>query len=60
MWSTADLALGRVAAHRTARHVDAPYRFVVLDGVSHWIPETEPDRLAGLLADHARSISALG
>ncbi len=55
VWSTADLALGRAAAERTEAHVEAPYQFVALDGVSHWIPETEPDQLAGLLDEHARS-----
>lgn len=54
MWSTNDIALGRTAAERTRRHVTGPYKFVVLDGVSHWIPESEPARTATLLVDHAR------
>lgn len=44
VWSTGDTAVGRVAAERTERHVDAPYRFVELGG-SHWIPEDQPQRL---------------
>ena len=39
---TGGTALGRDAARRTARHVTGPYRFVELEGVSHWIAETEP------------------
>jgi pimeloyl-ACP methyl ester carboxylesterase len=53
VWSTNDTALGRDAAQRTARHITGPYRFVELEGVSHWIPETEPERTGRLLADHA-------
>lgn len=50
VWSTRDVALGRTAAELTADHVAAEYRFVVLDGVSHWIPETRPERTAELIA----------
>ena len=53
VWSTNDPALGRAAAERTAQHVEGPYRFEVLDGVSHWIPETEPSRVAALVDQHA-------
>ncbi len=52
VWSTDDIALGRTAAEGTADHVAGPYRFEVLDGVSHWIPEEAPDRLVALLLDH--------
>jgi len=50
VWSTEDTALGRAAAERTGSHVAADYRFVVLDGVSHWIPESQPERTAELIA----------
>jgi len=46
VWSTADPTLGPAAARRCSEFVDAPYRFVVLDGASHWIPEEHPDALA--------------
>ncbi|MBA3282079.1 MAG: alpha/beta hydrolase, partial [Acidimicrobiia bacterium] len=55
VWSTEDIALGRTAAELTARHVDGPYRFEVLEGVSHWIPEAAADELAALLVDHLLS-----
>ena len=54
VWSDADRALGPAGAHGTAEHVDGPYRFEVLEGVSHWVPEQAPDRLAALLLEHLR------
>lgn len=55
VWSTNDPALGREAAEATAEHVRGPYRFEVLDGVSHWIAEEAPERLNTLLLGHLRS-----
>lgn len=52
VWPSGDVALGRGAALRTARHVEAPYRFVVLEGAPHWLPERCPDQLAALVIDH--------
>lgn len=46
VWSDADTAIGRVAVDATERYVDAPYRLVVLEGVSHWIPSEAPRALA--------------
>lgn len=55
VWSTADTAIGRVAAESTREHVQGPYRFEVLEGVSHWVPETAPEQLSGLLLRHLAS-----
>ena len=55
VWSTGDVALSREGAEATARYVDGPYRFEVLSGVSHWIPEEEPELLSRLLLDHLGS-----
>ena len=52
VWSTYDPALGREAAEAAAGHVDGPYRFEVLEGVSHWIPEQAPGELNALLLAH--------
>jgi pimeloyl-ACP methyl ester carboxylesterase len=52
VWSTSDPALGREAAEATAAQVEGPYRFEVLEEVSHWIPEHAPDRLNALLLEH--------
>jgi pimeloyl-ACP methyl ester carboxylesterase len=51
IWSDGDTALGRRGAEATGRFVKAPYRFVVLPGISHWIPDEAPDQLAALVLD---------
>lgn len=61
VWSSGDAALGRHAAEHTADHVAGPYRFVELEGVSHWIPEEAPATVAGLVTDHVRdNLTAAG
>jgi pimeloyl-ACP methyl ester carboxylesterase len=55
VWSDDDVALGRWGVERTARLVDAPYRFVELNGVSHWIPTQAPDQLAAAILDRVGS-----
>jgi len=51
VWSDRDVALGRWGVEHTADLVDAPYRFVELDGVSHWIPTQAPEALAEAILD---------
>jgi pimeloyl-ACP methyl ester carboxylesterase len=52
VWSTEDVALGRHAAERTGEFVAGRYRFEVLAGVNHWIPEVAPQQLGRLLLTH--------
>jgi pimeloyl-ACP methyl ester carboxylesterase len=52
VWSTGDAALGRCAAEASGEFVSGDYRFVVLEGVNHWIPEAAPRELARLLIEH--------
>jgi len=52
VWSDDDLALGPVAAHDTAAHVTGPYRFEVLHGVSHWVPEQAHGELSTWVLEH--------
>ena len=52
VWSTEDVALGREAAEAAAGYVAGPYRFEVLEGITHWIPEQVPDVLNRLLLEH--------
>lgn len=52
VWSDADAVFGRLAAERTADHVDGPYRFETLEEVSHWIPEEAAPQLTALLLEH--------
>jgi len=51
IWSDHDTALLPKAAHETERYVGGDYRFETLPGVSHWIPEEQPDKVADLLLD---------
>jgi len=55
IWSTNDPALGPDAARWTEDHVAGPYRFEILEGVSHWIAEEAPARTSELLLEHLRS-----
>jgi pimeloyl-ACP methyl ester carboxylesterase len=49
VWSDRDAALGRVGAELCEQYVDAPYRFEVMAGASHWIPDERPDELARII-----------
>jgi pimeloyl-ACP methyl ester carboxylesterase len=51
VWSDQDIALMPKAAYNTGRYVTGDYRFEIMPGVSHWIPDEEPDKLADLLLD---------
>ncbi len=51
VWSDQDIALMPKAAYNTRRYVTGEYRFEVMPGVSHWIPDEEPDKLADLLLE---------
>ncbi len=51
VWSDGDIALMPKAAYDTGRYVTGEYRFEILPGVSHWIPDEEPDKLAELLLE---------
>jgi pimeloyl-ACP methyl ester carboxylesterase len=52
VWSTEDTALGPEGAELTEKYVEGPYRFEVIEGVSHWIPEEAADQLNELLREH--------
>jgi pimeloyl-ACP methyl ester carboxylesterase len=58
VYATGDSFLGRKAADLTAQHITGPYRYEVLDGVSHWIPEEVPETVAALVIDHASAHGA--
>lgn len=49
VWSTKDMAIGQAGALKCGEFVDATFRFVILDGVSHWIPEQAPDQLTAAI-----------
>jgi pimeloyl-ACP methyl ester carboxylesterase len=54
VWSDGDGFITRAAVENNERFVHAPYRLVVLSGVSHWIPDEAPDELAELVVEHVR------
>lgn len=51
-YGTSDCCLGRDAADLTKNYVKGPYQYEVLDGVSHWLPEAEPEKINALLLAH--------
>ncbi len=51
VYGTDDFALGRKAADLTGDYCKGPYRYEVLDGVSHWIPEEVPEVVVRLVLD---------
>lgn len=53
VWSDGDQALSRVGAELTAAYVVGDYELRVLEGVSHWIPDEEPVRLAAIIEARA-------
>jgi pimeloyl-ACP methyl ester carboxylesterase len=55
VWSTGDATLSRTASESTAVYVSGPYTYVVLEDVSHWIPEAAPDQLNTPLLAHLAS-----
>jgi pimeloyl-ACP methyl ester carboxylesterase len=57
LWSDGDVALTRASAELCEEYVDAPYELVVLEGVSHWIPDERPDDLARAILDRVASVS---
>ncbi|MGP0030270.1 MAG: alpha/beta fold hydrolase [Acidimicrobiales bacterium] len=60
VWSTGDAGLGRTAAEATGVYVSGPYEFVVLDDVSHWIPEMAPVELSERILAHLAATSGPG
>ena len=52
IWSDEDFAVCREPAERTADFVSGPYRFEVIEGVSHWVPDLAAERVSELLLDH--------
>lgn len=55
VWGRRDRFLAESAATRTAGHVTAPYRFVAVEGATHWLADERPGQIADLLLDHVTS-----
>ena len=52
VWSDGDGFISRAAIEGNPRFCRDRYRLEVLSGVSHWIPDEAPDRLADLVLEH--------
>ncbi|HET6793817.1 MAG TPA: alpha/beta fold hydrolase [Acidimicrobiales bacterium] len=55
LWGDRDFALGPTAARDTGRFVSGPYRFEVMEGAGHWLPETRADEVTRHILDHVGS-----
>lgn len=58
VWSDGDTAVGRKGHELTRKFVQGPWKLVILDGVSHWVPEQSASTLAELIEAHAVSADA--
>lgn len=52
VWSTEDSAIGSTAALASEHYVTGPYRFEMMEDISHWIPEQAPEALTRLIMEH--------
>jgi len=55
VWGDADATVGRSAAEGTRDFVDAPYRFVVLPKIGHFVTDQAPGAFTPLLLEHLRA-----
>jgi pimeloyl-ACP methyl ester carboxylesterase len=46
IWGNQDPSMSRVAAEGCRAFAKGDYRFVELDGISHWVPDQQPDVVA--------------
>jgi len=52
VWGSLDPAISCEAVEGCSQYVEGPFRFEALEGVGHWIPEMEAERLNRLLLEH--------
>jgi pimeloyl-ACP methyl ester carboxylesterase len=55
VWGDADATVGREAAVASGSFVDAPYRFVELAGIGHFLTDEAPGAIPPLLVEHLRN-----
>jgi pimeloyl-ACP methyl ester carboxylesterase len=46
IWGSRDVAIGPLAARGCQDFVSGPYRFVPIEGISHWVPDQVPETVA--------------
>ncbi|WIV55952.1 alpha/beta fold hydrolase [Amycolatopsis nalaikhensis] len=52
LWGSEDPYLGQGAAELTVHHIDAEYRFHIVEGASQWMALEAADEVIALLLDH--------
>ncbi len=55
VWGAGDRFVTRAAAERCGAHVTGPYRFVALEGATHWLPTGSAGDVAPLVLEHLRA-----
>ncbi|HYD10992.1 MAG TPA: alpha/beta fold hydrolase [Acidimicrobiales bacterium] len=55
VWGSDDLALSRAAAEATTRYVRSRYRFLPLEGASHWLPQEHSELFVPALVEHLQA-----
>ncbi|MFJ7768027.1 alpha/beta fold hydrolase [Streptomyces sp. NPDC097107] len=58
VWGKGDRTVGEKAARMTGRWVAGEYDFQPLEGVTHWIPEQEPELIAEMILRHIEGVSS--
>jgi pimeloyl-ACP methyl ester carboxylesterase len=56
LWSDQDVTMSASMAQRSERYVDAPYEFITLTGVKHFIPNERPDDVADAIIKRVQSV----
>lgn len=54
IWSDDDVALSRVGAEMCGDYVTGDYRFEIVSGASHWLPDEQPKDVARLIEERTR------
>jgi pimeloyl-ACP methyl ester carboxylesterase len=57
IWSDGDIAICRDTAELTQEFMAGPYRFEVIEGAAHWVPELASARVSELFARAFRGAS---
>jgi pimeloyl-ACP methyl ester carboxylesterase len=52
VWGDADATVGRAAAEATAQHVQAAFRFLVIEGAGHFLTDQAGERVTRALLEH--------
>jgi pimeloyl-ACP methyl ester carboxylesterase len=55
IWSTDDVALAEDQMINSAAFVDANWQYERMEGVSHWIPVDEPEKLTELILKYYKN-----